>query len=188
MSVYPYRKRALNVLVRGPLQASEVVETAHGKVVAEAGDYIVIDPRNKDSWPLKQHFLAANYEPIDPNSDARFAVLRRGIHTKLSELILITLNSRDPDNTPARQQMEALLQDYGDASKAAGAEGAASQMRASYLALADEIHEMRKAAIITEAAANRMLANITMLVELFAPASDTRRAVFNYQPGTELPQ
>lgn len=178
MNVFPYRKRPTNVLVRGPLTVSEQITTAHGPVIAQPGDYVITDPRNADSWPIKQHFLAANYEPIDPNLEARFKTMRSAIHAKIKECVTIILSTRGNDAVNASAaQVETLLQDYGDACKLAGADSAASQMRASYLALGDEIAEMKREGMISDAAAERMAANVRMLVELFAPSSDTRRAM-----------
>lgn len=195
-SVYTYRKRPTNVLVRGPLAESESIETAHGRVIAGPGDYVVTDPRNGDTWPIKQHFLAANYEPLDPNLEARFKTMRSAIHAKIKECVVIILSNKNLEQQRAAaglpsqaavnasaEQVETLLTEYGDACKLAGADNAASQMRASYLALGDEIAEMKQQGIISDAAADRMAANVRMLVELFAPSSDTRRAVHGYTNG-----
>lgn len=184
--VFPYRKRPLAVFVRGPLTTAETVQTAHGPVTAAAGDYVVKDPRTGDEWPLKQHFLAASYEPIEPNDEARGKAMRGDIRAKCNELIAIaaTKGTRGIVNGELLAQVESLVVEYGDAQRRAGGESIAGQMRSSFLALGDEVADMRRTGAIADEAADRMTTNIRMLIELFAPASDTRRAVFGqYQNG-----
>lgn len=41
---------------------SEVVLTAHGRVRAEPGDYVLRDPATGDTWPIKPDIYAATYE------------------------------------------------------------------------------------------------------------------------------
>lgn len=58
-----YRKKPVVVEVRGPLSESELVVTAHGRVRAEPGDYVLRDPATGDTWPIKPDIFAATYEP-----------------------------------------------------------------------------------------------------------------------------
>jgi hypothetical protein len=53
------------IVVRARLVTeSEVVLTAHGRVRAEPGDYILTDDQTGDTWPIKPDFFAANYEEV----------------------------------------------------------------------------------------------------------------------------
>jgi hypothetical protein len=58
-----YVKKPIPVKVR-MVTESEVVLTAHGRVRAEPGDYILTDPVNGDTWPIKPDYFAANYTAI----------------------------------------------------------------------------------------------------------------------------
>ncbi len=58
-----FRKKLVEVEARGPLVESEMVTTAHGRIRAEAGDYILLDPKTGDTWPIKPDIFAATYEP-----------------------------------------------------------------------------------------------------------------------------
>jgi len=187
--IYPYRKRAMSVMVRGPLVESETVTTAHGDVIAAPGDFVITDPRNGDQWPIKQHFLAANYEPIDPNEEARFRSMRSDLAGKVSEIVAIvsTRGTGGITDGVMLKQVDNLVVEYGHAQRRAGAESIAGQMRSSFLALGDEVTDMQKAGAVSQDAAERMTTNIRMLIELFAPASDTRRAIFGgYQVGHQF--
>ena len=62
-----YRKKPIAVDVRGPLTDAEMVATAHGRVRAEAGDYVLRDPVTGDTWPIKPDIFAATYEPVPPS-------------------------------------------------------------------------------------------------------------------------
>lgn len=57
---------------------SEVVLTAHGRVRAEPGDYVLSDPATGDTWPIKPDIFAATYETDDmitPRSEVQqFAI------------------------------------------------------------------------------------------------------------------
>ena len=59
-----YVKKRIPVNARQVIQ-SEVVLTAHGRVRAEPGDWILTDPANGDTWPIKPDYFAENYEPIE---------------------------------------------------------------------------------------------------------------------------
>lgn len=43
---------------------AEIVLTAHGRVQAEAGDWILTDPTSGDMWPVKPDIFAATYEAV----------------------------------------------------------------------------------------------------------------------------
>ncbi len=58
-----FRKKPVVVGVEGPLTEPTMVTTAHGRVRAEAGDYVLTDPKTKDTWPIKPDIFAATYEP-----------------------------------------------------------------------------------------------------------------------------
>lgn len=55
-------KKPIRVSYRGPIPISEMVNTAHGRVRAEAGDYILSDPETGDTWPIKPDIFAQTYE------------------------------------------------------------------------------------------------------------------------------
>lgn len=59
-----FRKKPVEVEARGPLTEPEMVTTAHGRVRAEAGDYVLVDPATMDTWPIKPDIFAATYEPV----------------------------------------------------------------------------------------------------------------------------
>lgn len=59
-----FRKKPVVVEARGPLTESEMVTTAHGRVRAEAGDYVLTDPKTGDTWPIKPDIFEATYEPV----------------------------------------------------------------------------------------------------------------------------
>lgn len=59
-----FRKKPILVDARGPLTVPEMVTTAHGRVRAEAGDYVMSDPTTGDTWPIKPDIFAATYEPV----------------------------------------------------------------------------------------------------------------------------
>ena len=44
------------------VESSEVVLTAHGRVRAEPGDWILSDKANGDTWPIKPDIFAETYE------------------------------------------------------------------------------------------------------------------------------
>lgn len=60
-----FRKKPIEIEVRGPLTISEMVTTAHGRVRAEAGDYVLTDPITGDTWPIKPDIFEATYEPVE---------------------------------------------------------------------------------------------------------------------------
>ena len=59
-----YCKKPINVHAR-QLTQSELVLTAHGKIRAEAGDWVLTDPSTGDTWPVKQNFFADNYVEVE---------------------------------------------------------------------------------------------------------------------------
>ncbi len=58
-----YRKKPIPVNAR-QVTESEIVLTAHGRVRAEPGDWILNDPETGDTWPIKPDIFSANYEPV----------------------------------------------------------------------------------------------------------------------------
>lgn len=54
-------KNPIEVEYTGPLSEAQMVTTAHGRVRAEAGDYILRDPRTNDTWPIKPDIFAETY-------------------------------------------------------------------------------------------------------------------------------
>ena len=50
---------------RGPLTVSEMVTTAHGRVRAEPGDYVLTDPLTGDTWPIKPDIFAGTYDIVE---------------------------------------------------------------------------------------------------------------------------
>ena len=60
-----FRKKPVAVNAR-LVTESEVVLTAHGRVRAEPGDWILSDPQTGDTWPIKPDIFAATYEPVEP--------------------------------------------------------------------------------------------------------------------------
>jgi len=62
-----YRKKPIVVTARRTEQA-EMVFTAHGRIRAEAGDWIVTDPTTGESWPIKPDIFEATYEPAEETS------------------------------------------------------------------------------------------------------------------------
>ncbi len=59
-----YKKRPVVVDAKGPLKESELVTTAHGRVRAESGDYILSDPVTGDTWPIKPDIFEKTYELV----------------------------------------------------------------------------------------------------------------------------
>ncbi len=57
-----YVKKQIPVDVKGPIVETEMVTTAHGRVRAEAGDYIITDPVTNDTWPIKPDIFKLTYE------------------------------------------------------------------------------------------------------------------------------
>ena len=57
------RKLHIEVNAR-QLTESEVVLTAHGRVRAEPGDWILTDPNTGDVWPIKPDIFAETYEEV----------------------------------------------------------------------------------------------------------------------------
>jgi hypothetical protein len=57
-------KKPTPIDYRGPLDKPELVTTAHGRVRAEAGDFILTDPRTGDTWPIKPDIFADTYEAV----------------------------------------------------------------------------------------------------------------------------
>ena len=56
------QKKAMRVEARGPITEAELVTTAHGRVRAEPGDYVLRDPRTGDTWPIKPDIFFDTYE------------------------------------------------------------------------------------------------------------------------------
>ena len=59
-----YRKKLVDVDGRC-LTQSEYVLTPHGRVRAEAGDWVLTDPATGDTWPIKADIFALTYEPAE---------------------------------------------------------------------------------------------------------------------------
>ena len=59
-----YRKRPIVIHAR-QLTNTEIVLTAHGRVRAEPGDWVLTDPESGDTWPVKPDIFAATYEPLE---------------------------------------------------------------------------------------------------------------------------
>ena len=59
-----YRKKPVVVDAR-QVSVIEIVLTAHGIVRAEPGDWIIIDPTSKDTWPVKPDIFERTYERVD---------------------------------------------------------------------------------------------------------------------------
>lgn len=59
-----YRKKPIVVDARR-VEVSEIVTTAHGRVRAEAGDWILVDPNTGDTWPIKPDIFEQTYEAIE---------------------------------------------------------------------------------------------------------------------------
>lgn len=59
------RKKPIIVNARHVLE-SEVILTAHGRVRAEPGDYVLTDPVSGDTWPIKPDIFATTYEVVEP--------------------------------------------------------------------------------------------------------------------------
>jgi hypothetical protein len=58
-----YRKKPVDVEAR-QITVSEVVLTAHGRVRAEPGDWILRNPITGDTWPIKPDIFKDTYEPV----------------------------------------------------------------------------------------------------------------------------
>ena len=58
------RKKPLIVNARCVTE-SEVILTAHGRVRAEPGDYVLSDPTTGDTWPIKPDIFANTYEVVE---------------------------------------------------------------------------------------------------------------------------
>jgi len=59
-----YRKLPRLVEARR-VEVAELVVTAHGRVRAEAGDWVLRDPESGDTWPIKPDIFEATYERAD---------------------------------------------------------------------------------------------------------------------------
>ena len=58
------RKKPIVVDAR-QVAKSEAVLTAHGRVRAEPGDYILSDPLSGDTWPIKPDIFVETYDVVD---------------------------------------------------------------------------------------------------------------------------
>jgi len=58
------RKKPIVVLARR-VEVAELVTTAHGRVRAEAGDWVLRDPVTNDTWPIKPDLFEATYERLE---------------------------------------------------------------------------------------------------------------------------
>lgn len=67
-----YRKKPVIVESDGPLIESRIVVTAHGRVRAEAGDYILTDPLTMDTWPIKPDIFAALTTTNQPEGPGKY--------------------------------------------------------------------------------------------------------------------
>jgi len=87
VSTQLWRKKLIAVEAR-QVVSPELVNTAHGRVRAEVGDWVLRDPTTGDTWPIKPDIFAATYEsaetvPPAPPSDeavARALFKARGRH------------------------------------------------------------------------------------------------------------
>jgi hypothetical protein len=61
--IMKYIKKPIPVNAR-QITESEVVLTAHGRVRAEPGDWILSDPKSGDTWPIKPDIFEATYDPV----------------------------------------------------------------------------------------------------------------------------
>lgn len=59
-----YRKKPITINARR-VEESEVVLTAHGRVRAEPGDWVLVDPNTGDTWPVKPDIFEATYEMVE---------------------------------------------------------------------------------------------------------------------------
>ena len=59
-----FRKKPVVVEAERIVEA-RLVTTAHGRVRAEAGDWILRDPRTGDTWPIKPDIFEATYEQVE---------------------------------------------------------------------------------------------------------------------------
>lgn len=59
-----YVKKQIPVNVEGPIVDTKMVTTAHGRVRAEAGDYIITDPVTYDTWPIKPDIFQSTYRLV----------------------------------------------------------------------------------------------------------------------------
>jgi hypothetical protein len=71
-----YRKKPIAVDAR-LITESEVVLTAHGRVRAEPGDWVLCDPNTGDTWPIKPDLFEATYEPVE-STDGEAGLERPG--------------------------------------------------------------------------------------------------------------
>lgn len=62
-----YRKKPI-VVEAVRLTESTVVLTAHGRVRAEPGDWILTDPTTGDIWPIKPDIFEATYEAVEEDA------------------------------------------------------------------------------------------------------------------------
>ena len=75
MSTQLWRKKLIAVEAR-QVVSPELVNTAHGRVRAEVGDWVLRDPTTGDTWPIKPDIFAATYEsaetvpPAPPSDEA----------------------------------------------------------------------------------------------------------------------
>lgn len=59
-----FRKKPVVINAR-LITETEVVLTAHGRVRAEPGDWILSDPTTGDTWPIKPDIFKATYERVE---------------------------------------------------------------------------------------------------------------------------
>jgi hypothetical protein len=57
-------KKKPRVVEARRLTEAELVTTAHGRVRAEAGDWVLRDPATGDTWPIKPDIFASTYEEV----------------------------------------------------------------------------------------------------------------------------
>lgn len=60
-----YARKKPRIVEAHQLSKSEMVITAHGRVRAEAGDWVLRDPGTGDVWPIKPDIFAVTYEVLD---------------------------------------------------------------------------------------------------------------------------
>lgn len=61
--------KPIMVYVRGPLVATEAVQTVHGFVEASVGDLVLTDMESGEEWPIRPDVFARFYDVVDPTVD-----------------------------------------------------------------------------------------------------------------------
>jgi hypothetical protein len=58
-----YRKKPVEVEVRGPIEEEETIQTLEGPLHASVGDYIITGVQG-ETYPCKPDIFEATYEPV----------------------------------------------------------------------------------------------------------------------------